>query len=315
MACGKIITFWPALLLAVLFAAERAGGRNVSQTDPTFSAGVDLVVLHPTVSNRKGAVVGGLEKENFRVFEDGQPQNIRIFQHEDVPVAVGLVVDNSGSMQRKRKDVTDAALAFVRSSNSHDQMFIVNFNEHVTFGLPNTELFSANSAELETALNAVPANGRTALYDAIDVALAHLAKAKLDKKVLIVISDGGDNASHHTLPETLDEVQRSSAIIYTIGLIDEYDSDRNPSVLKKIASATGGEMFEPEETGAVVPICERIASDIRNQYTIRYVPSDSKQNSAYHAIRVVVTGQRGEKYNVRARTGYLARPDRGEQRP
>ena len=316
MACGKNFALWPALLLALLFAVEPAGGQNVAPEESAkFSAGVDLVELHATVTNRKGAVVEGLEKGSFQVFEDGRPQNIRIFQHEDVPVAVGLAVDNSGSMRPKRKDVTDAALAFVRASNSHDLMFIVNFNEHVTFGLPNTQLFSANRAELEAALNGVPANGRTALYDAIDVALAHLAKAELDKKVLIVISDGGDNASHHTLARTLDNVQRSTAIVYTVGLFDEYDSDRNPGVLRKIASATGGEMFQPAETSDVVRICERIASDIRSQYTIGYVPSNSQRNNAYRVIKVTATGRHGEKYLVRTRTGYLASPGGKEQLP
>jgi len=317
MARGKTLTLWPAvLLLAPLFAVEPAGGQDVAPEESLkFSGGVDLVELHATVTNRKGAVVGGLQKDNFQVFEDGKPQNIRIFQHEDVPVAVGLAVDNSGSMRRKRKDVTDAALAFVRASNSHDLMFVVNFNEHVTFGLPNTQLFSANPVELEAALNGVPANGRTALYDAIDVALAHVAKATLDKKVLIVISDGGDNASRRTLAETLDKVERSSAIVYTIGLFDEYDSDRNPGVLKKIASATGGEMFELVETSAVVPTCERIASDIRNQYTISYVPADSKRDNAYRTIKVTATGRHGEKYSVRTRTGYVASPDPQEHLP
>ena len=280
-----------------------------------FSAGVDLVVLHATVRDKEGAFVSSLRKENFQVFENGAPQTIRVFQHEDVPVAVGLVVDNSGSMGRKRKDVTAAALAFVRSSNPRDQMFIVNFNERVSFGLPNTDLFSASAAELEAALNGVPANGKTALYDAIDAGLAHLTKATPDKRVLIVISDGGDNASRRTLAETLDKVERSSAIVYTIGLFDEYDSDRNPGVLKKIASATGGEMFELVETSAVVPTCERIASDIRNQYTISYVPADSKRDNAYRTIKVTATGRHGEKYSVRTRTGYVASPDPQEHLP
>ena len=213
-----------------------------------ISVDVDLVVLHATVRDRKGGFVSGLRKENFRVFEDGVPQEIRVFQHEDVPVAVGLIVDNSGSMGRKRKDVTAAALAFVRSSNPQDEMFVVNFNERISFGLPDTELFSASAAELERALNGVPANGKTALYDAIEAGLAHLKKATLDKKVLIVISDGGDNASHHTLGQVLESAGRSDAIIYTIGLFDEYDEDRNPGVLKKIARATGGEAFLPTET-------------------------------------------------------------------
>jgi Ca-activated chloride channel homolog len=297
----------PYAALALLMAASSAGAQTASQPgSATFSADVDLVVLHATVTHKNGGFVSGLGQENFHVFEDGQPQTIRLFQHEDVPVAVGLVVDNSGSMGRKRKDVTAAALAFVRSSNPRDQMFIVNFNEHVSYGLPNTKLFSARPAELEEALNGVPALGKTALYDAICAGLDHLKKATLDKKVLIVISDGGDNASHHTLPQVLEAAERSDAIVYTIGLFDEYDEDSNPGVLKKLARATGGELFLPQATPMVINICERIAMDVRNQYTIGYVPSDRRFNNAYRTIRVVATGPHGHKYQVRTREGYLA---------
>ncbi len=271
---------------------------------------MNLVVLHATVRDRKGGFVSGLRKEDFQVYEDGAPQAIRVFDHEDVPVAVGLVVDNSGSMGRKRKDVTAAALAFVRSSNPRDEMFIVNFNERVSFGLPDTQLFSASAAELEGALNGVPANGRTALYDAIEAGLDHLKKATLDKKVLIVISDGGDNASHHKLGQVLDDAGRSDAIIYTVGLFDEDDEDRNPGVLRKIARATGGEAFLPEETSQVVPICERIAEDIRNQYTIGYIPSNQKLDNTQRTIKVTATGRHGEKLLVRTRAGYIASPER-----
>ena len=305
-AGGSIPTMLLALPLFILIAVQHLPGQSGSPGNATFSANVDLVVLHATVRDRKGGFVSGLRKENFRVFEDGSSQTIRVFQHEDVPVAVGLVVDNSGSMGRKRKDVTAAALAFVRSSNPHDEMFIVNFNERVSLGLPNTELFSASAAELEGALNGVPANGKTALYDAIAAGLAHLKKATLGKKVLIMISDGGDNASHHTLGQVLEGAGRSDAIIYTVGLFDEYDEERNPGVLRKIARATGGEAFLPEETGEVVPICERIAEDIRNQYTIGYAPSNQKYNSAYRTIRVTATGRHGQKYAVRTRAGYIA---------
>jgi Ca-activated chloride channel homolog len=307
---GCILTRLLALPLLILTVEQYLAAQAAPQPDTaTFSAGVNLVVLHATVSDKKGGFVSGLQKENFQVFEDGSPQTIRVFQHEDVPVAVGLVVDNSGSMSRKRKDVTAAALAFVHSSNPQDEMFTVNFNERVSFGLPGTKLFSASAQELIVALNGVPAIGKTALYDAIDAGLAHLKKATLDKKVLIVISDGGDNASHHTLGQVLDEAERSDVIIYTIGLFDEYDEDRNPGVLKKVARATGGEVFLPEKTSAVVPICKRIAEDIRNQYTIGYIPSNQKFGNGYRAIRVIATGPHGEKYVVRTRTGYIASPE------
>jgi VWFA-related protein len=298
------------LPLLPLIAAQSVFAQIAEPEGANFSTDVNLVVLHATVRNQKGGFVSGLHQENFHVFEDGQPQTTRFFQHEDVPVAVGLVVDNSGSMSSKRKDVTAAALAFVRSSNPHDQMFIVNFNEHVSFGLPNTELFSASSAELETALNGVPASGKTALYDAILAGLDHLKKATLDKKVLIVVSDGGDNASHHTLAQVLEAAGRSDTIVYTIGLFDEYDEDSNPGVLKKIARVTGGEAFLPKETPAVVDICERIAIDIRNQYTIGYVPSNRTFNNTYRMIRLVAKGPHGQKYLVRTREGYIAAPER-----
>jgi VWFA-related protein len=271
---------------------------------------VNLVVLHVTVLDAKGQLASGLQPANFRVLEDGAPQTIRVFQHEDVPVAVGLIVDKSGSMVRKTKDVTAAALAFVRSSNPQDEMFVVNFNERVFFGLPDTELFSASAANLERALDGAPASGETALYDAIEAGLTHLNKATLDKKVLIVISDGGDNASHRTLRQVLESAGRSDAIIYTIGLFDESYTDRNPGVLRRIARITGGAAFLPTEASQVVPICTRIAEDIRHQYTIGYVPSRQQLDRAYRTIHVTATGPRGQKLLVRSRTGYIASPER-----
>ena len=244
------------------------------------------------------------------MFESGVLQEIQVFQHEDVPVTVGLIVDNSGSMGRKRADVTAAALAFVRSSNPRDEMFVVNFNERVSFGLPDAELFSASTSDLDRALNGIPANGKTALYDAIEAGLTHLEKATLDKKVLIVISDGGDNASHRTLSQVIETAGRSDAIIYTIGLFDEYDEDRNPAVLRQIARATGGEAFLPNEISKVVPICEHIAADIRSQYTIGYVPSNRNLDNTYRTITATAKGPHGERQLVRTRAGYIAAPER-----
>jgi VWFA-related protein len=286
------------------------GQTAPSPGESTISVDVNMVVLHATVLNRQGGFVSGLRKEDFRVYEDGSPQAIRVFDHEDVPVAVGLAVDNSGSMVRKRKDVTAAALAFVHASNPRDEMFVVNFNERVSFGLPDTRLFSASAAELEAALNGVPAYGRTALYDALEAGLDHLKQAALDKKVLVAISDGGDNASQHTLRRLLEDAGRSDVIIYTIGLFDEDDEDRNPGILKNIARATGGEAFPLRDTAKVVPTCEQIAKDIRNQYMIAYTPSNSKLDNAQRTIKVTVSGHHGEKLLVRTRSGYIASPER-----
>lgn len=275
---------------------------------PTISVNVNLVVLRVTVRNKKRGFVSGLQRDNFQVFENNKPQVIQFFQHEDVPVAVGLVVDCSGSMIPKRKDVILAAKAFAKTSNPKDQIFVVNFNERAYLGLPDTKVFSASPAELEEALTSMPAIGKTGLYNAIDLGLTHLKQAELDKKVLLVISDGGDNASRQTLREVLHEAERSDVIIYTIGLFDADDEDQNPRVLKTLARETGGECFLPDKTGEIVPICERIAEDIRHQYTLGYAPSDAAMDNEYRTIKVVATGPHGHKYPARTREGYLASP-------
>jgi len=273
-----------------------------------LSVDVNLVVLEVSVRDKKGGFVPGLNSENVQVFEDGAPQTIRLLQHADAPVAVGLIVDKSGSMVRKNADVTRAALAFVRSSNAQDQIFVVNFNENVQFGLPDKQAFSASIPELEAALNRMPASGETALFDAIDAGIEHLKQAALDKKALIVISDGGDNASHRKIGQVLESAERSNAVIYTIGLFDEDDRDSSPRNLKTISRATGGECFLPKEAGEIAPICRQIAEDIRHQYTIAYVPSNQKWDNRYRIIRVTASGLHHEKYLVRTRSGYFASP-------
>jgi len=282
-----------------------------SQAAPSHGDGyairtsVDLVVLRATVRDRKGAPVAGLGKEDFQVFEDKVPQQIESFSHEDVPVTVGLVIDNSGSMRSKRSDVINAALAFARSSNPEDQVFVVNFNEHVLMGLPANVPFAGNEQQLETALSRNKADGLTALYDAVAVALEHLKQGKWDKKVLIVISDGGDNASTHTLSQILSMVNQSSAILYTMGIFDANDDDRNPRVLKQLARISGGESFFPESLDEILPISQQIAHDIRNQYTISYAPANRKADGTYRAIEVKArkTAGRG-RLSVSTRAGY-----------
>jgi Ca-activated chloride channel homolog len=301
-------------VLTLLAAASQVYAQSVAPAEGSFSIDVNLVVLHATVLNKKGGFVSGLDKQDFRILEDGKPQVIRDFSHGDVPVAVGLIVDNSGSMRPKRADVTAAAESFVQASNPQDQIFIINFNENPRFGLGNTKMFSANKVDLEEALNGIPARGKTALYDAILMGLDHLKKTTLDKKVLIVISDGGDNASTHTLPQVLHAAEQSDAIVYTVGLFDQYDDDRNPGVLKKIARATGGECFLPDKISKVVQISDEIARDIRNQYTLGYLPSDQNLNNGYRTIQVTATGPHHEKCVVRTRTGYVAaaQPKQGD---
>jgi VWFA-related protein len=215
-------------------------------------------------------------------------------------------------MGPKIAEVTAAARTFARSSNREDQMFVVNFNEKVSLGLPRATRFTNSIAQLEHAITATPTGGMTALYDALATALEESRAGSRDRKVLIVVSDGGDNVSAHSLAQVIKLAERSSAIIYTVGVFDEDDPDRNPGALKRLAQATGGEAFFPGQLTEVVTICERIARDIRHQYTIGYVPSDPARDGAYHAIHVSARADGHDKLFVRTRAGYIAG---GEPRP
>jgi VWFA-related protein len=264
------------------------------------------VDLHVTVQSHKDMFASGLGKENFQVYEDGVLQQISSFSSEDMPVTVGLVVDNSGSMKPKVGEVIAAATAFARSSNPEDQMFVVLFNENVSFGLPASTPFTDKEAQLRVALSRIKATGMTALYDAVAAALEQVKKGNRDKKVLIVISDGADNASKRSLSQVMALARQSDTIVYTMGLFEEGDPDRNPGALKQLARATGGETFLPESLKEVVPICERIAREIRNQYSIAYVPTNRKQDGAFRAIQVKASAPGRGRLSVRTRAGYYA---------
>ncbi|MFN0172718.1 MAG: VWA domain-containing protein [Bryobacteraceae bacterium] len=300
-----------ALPVIVLIAL---GGGTETQVPPPLDAqdlesyrisvDVSLVVLHATVSDRQGGFASNLREQDFKVQEDGLPQQIRLFKYEDTPVTVGLVVDHSGSMRPKLDEVIAAARTFAQSSNPKDQMFVVNFNEHVTLGLPDSVQFTDSSAELERAIGRTLATGKTALYDAIARALERVRAGSRDKRVLIIISDGDDTASVHSRAQIVNLVKQSSATIYTVGLFDHDDPDANPGVLNQLAKVTGGEAFFPERLSEVEAICARIAHDIRHQYTIGYIPKNPTRDGGYRAIRVVARAADHGKLVVRTRTGY-----------
>jgi VWFA-related protein len=294
------------LTSSFVFAQDTVHTKSLPDAPYVISVHVNMVVLHATVLDRRNALVSGLGEEDFQILEDGALQQMKHFSHEDVPVTVGLVIDNSGSMGHRRSEVIAAALAFARSSNPKDQMFVVNFNEKVSFALPDKTPFTSNVSQLEVALSRVAASGQTALYDAIDAALNHLSKGDCDKKILVIVSDGGDNASKHKLEPVLAKAKRSDAIIYTIGIFDEQDDDRNPRVLKRFAEATGGETFLPKTVKEVVPICERIARDIRSQYTLAYVPTNKSQDGSYRVVQVRAGAAGQSRLSVRTRGGYFA---------
>ena len=284
---------------------DTAQEASPAASDPTrMSVDVNLVLLNAAVTDHKGRVVSDLSEQNFKVYEDSAPQRIKFFSREDRAVTAGLIVDHSGSMRRKLADVSAGARTFVQASHPDDQMFVVNFNEHVSSGLPPLTRFSNDPAQLEQAIANAPATGKTALYDAVVKALGMLKEGGPDKKVLLVISDGGDNASTHTRAETLMLAEQSSAIIYCVGIFDEDDPDRNPKLLKRLAEVTGGLAFFPTEPGEVSNICARIARDIRNQYIIGYSPSKPARPGEFRSIRVTASAPHHGKLVVRTRTGY-----------
>ena len=264
-----------------------------------ISVNVELVVLNVSVSNRGSQFVPDLPEANFEVYEDGVKQSIQLFKHEDVPVTVGLIVDHSGSMRHKLTDVVAAARTFVQASSAQDEMFVVNFSDKVTMGLPAGIPFTNRADDLARAISNTPAAGMTALYDALIVARTRLQRGTRDKKVLVLISDGRDNASKHGLAEVIAMTQKSKALIYAIGIFDPEDPDRNPGVLRRIAAATGGEAYFPRQLPDVVAVCERIAHDIRQQYTIGYVSRVAAPSGTYRTIRVVAKDLEKRKLLVR----------------
>jgi Ca-activated chloride channel homolog len=290
---------------------SRASQSDNRRDTYTIKVVAKEVVLHATVTDHQGTFVFGLAPDNFRVYEDGAVQKITYFAHEDTAITMGLVIDNSGSMREKRNEVTAGAEALARSSNSQDEIFVVNFNENVSFGLPANVPFTDNIGQLQVALSRGVPSGETALNDAITVALAHLKDGSRDKKVLVVISDGGDNASKSTGSAVRTAATHADAIIYTIGIFDDQDRDQNPRALKQLAKESGGEAFFPKQLNEVVPICEQIAREIRSQYTIAYVPADDALDGKFRAVEVKADATGHGHLSVRTRSGYFAQPSGG----
>ncbi len=282
----------------------RSGGEG----DYKIAVNVDLVVLHATVTDGKGHLVSNLDQNNFKVFEDNVEQKLSVFKHEDIPVTMGLVIDNSGSMSTKRDRVIAAALTFVKTSNPQDEVFVVNFNDDYYLDLDKD--FTSDLGELKEALEKIDARGSTAFFDATIGSLEHLRKGHRDKKVLLVVSDGADNASRYTLEKTLQFAQQSDAAIYAIGLFGEETSrERNRArrALLQLTQATGGVAYFPDSVEQVESICRQIAHDIRNQYTLAYYPSNTKRDGSFRTVNVVPIPPKGMgKLFVRTRTGYFA---------
>jgi Ca-activated chloride channel family protein len=305
---GRVRTIAVVRTAPFLFWAFTSFAYAQDAADTVIRVDAPLVVLHASVRSGSGRMAAGLQQRHFKVTEDGAPQTIRSFHSEDMPIAVGLVVDNSGSMRDKLGEVFGAASAFARSSNPDDSLFVVNFSDRAVFALPGTVLFTGSPAALEGAIrNPVP-SGRTALYDAIRAALGHLGKSDAERKAMLVISDGGDNASSSTLNDVVKDILRSDATIYTLSLYDPEDRDHNGRFLRQMARISGGESFFPADAPSAMKACAEIARDLRSQYALSYSPTNENFDGARRAIRVTVSGDRGEKFKVRTRTAYIASP-------
>jgi len=273
-----------------------------------FKKEVDEVVLHATVVDDHNRLVTNLTRNDFTVFEDGKPQKITLFRREDIPVAMGIVIDNSGSMREKRPAVNAAAINLVQSSNPQDKVFVVNFNEEYFLD----QDYTASIPKLKDALERIEARGGTALYDAAVASSDHLKKSgDLEKKVLLVVTDGEDNASRESLEQAVRRLQvENGPTVYTIGLLQEEHSKRARRALREMAEQTGGVAFFPKDLSEVNAITSQIAHDIRNQYTIGYKPDIPQSSGGFRQVRVDAQAKGYKNLHVRTRSGYYA----GQQR-
>jgi len=270
-----------------------------------FKKDVDEVLLHASVIDDKQHIVTNLERNAFSVFEDGKPQNIISFHNEDIPVAMGIVIDNSGSMREKRSKVNQAALNLVRSSNPKDEVFIVNFNDEYYLD----QDFTNDLLKLKEALDKIDSSGGTALYDAVVASADHLKRnARLEKKVLFVVTDGEDNASNETLEQAVKMLQdENGPQVYAIGILGEEEHPKRArKALDIIAGRTGGIAFFPKTLDEVDEISKTVAHDIRNQYSIGYKPTNPKATGGFRQIRVEAKAKGHGKLIVRTKSGYYA---------
>ncbi|MFB3827506.1 MAG: VWA domain-containing protein [Bryobacteraceae bacterium] len=308
----------PLLAAAALMAQQPvpppspAGTAERADQGAVFRADTRLVVLPVTVVDKSGHLVTNLTQNAFQVFENGVQQQIKVFKREDVPVSLGLVIDNSGSMRDKRQKVKEASLTLVKASNPQDEVFVVNFNDEAFL---DTKDFTNDISEMEEALSKIDSRGGTAMRDAIRMSIDHLKeKARKDKRVLVVVTDGNDNASMISLENLVRASQQSEVLIYSIGLLSEEErreAKRAERALKALAQATGGDSFFPKDVGEVERIAKQVAHDLRNQYTIAYSPNNQTLDGSFRQIKVVTNAP--GRPTVRTRTGYYATGEGAQQ--
>ena len=295
-----------AALPLLITAQEQQPPAQPPDDQQVFKAGAELVVLHVNVFDGRSDAVPNLPQNAFTVYEDGKPQEIDFFEAGDVPVTVGLVIDNSTSMLTERGLVVAGTKAFAESSHPEDQMFAIVFNEHVRRGLPSSIEFTTNRLQLMASLTRFTPGGKTALYDAVIAGLDHLEKGAYQKHVLVVLSDGGDNASEHSEKQMLERVEASSALIYTIVDPEVFTpGEGNRGVLRRLAKLSGGLAYFPKSERQVVENFMEIAGNIRRGYSIGYAPGgNSHEHNRPHRVKVTVRVPGRSDLSVRVRNEY-----------
>jgi VWFA-related protein len=288
-----------SLLLAVLLLLQAV-----------ISVHSELVAVPVIVTDGRGHRVAGLNADDFRVFDDGRPQPITAFHHGDAPITIGLIVDRSRSMRSKTAALRTAVSALLGSSRPDDELFAIVFNDTVSPALAGDRLFTGNVEELQTALSAVPAEGLTALYDGVAAGLQRLQLGHAGKRALIVVSDGGDNASRRTYDGIVTLTQRSDAVIYAIGLLGVSGEDEeDAALLKRLCKHTGGVAYFPRSVEQVAAASMQVARDLRDQYTLGFVPGEWVDRRPFRKIEVTVTAPGQRRLNVRTRTSYVVAGD------
>lgn len=293
---------------------------EAADADAVFSTDTRLVPLNVTVTDKSGRLVTNLPQSAFQVFEDKVLQRIKLFKREDVPVSLALIIDNSGSMREKRQGVESAALALVKDSNPMDEVIVVNFNDEVYLDTcqqgGDTKCFTSDIKVMEHALTKIDSRGGTAMRDAIRLSVEHLKDgAKRDKKVILVVTDGNDNASVISLDALTRLAQQDDVLIYGIGLLtdeDKREAKKAQRALNLLAENTGGEVFYPKDVSEVDRIAHQVARDIRNQYTIAYTPTNQALDGKFRQVNVTVKAPGNPV--ARTRSGYYATDKQDKQK-
>ena len=300
-------TLWHlALMMTALGVCVSTSPQQDSNSIPVLSVHTDLVTLPVTVVDSRGMFVTDLRQDDFVIYDNGEQRSIEFFTNGDAPATIGLVIDSSGSMRTRRQQIALAVDTFAAMSRPLDEFFTVQFNDTARLGLPPAVPFTADRQLLNAAISTLPAEGMSALYDGLDRALDHLALATRERKALVVLSDGGDNASAQTFAGVTERARRSGATIYAVIVFDPDNHDARPRVLRSLARETGGTAFTPRHASELASSFTQIASDLRSGYTIGFAPGLG--NGGFRSIRVIADARDGRELIVRTRAGYYAHP-------